>query len=103
MFPPLLCVYASLMRLFQDTANIDEIHEAVRLGAISGVATNSFLASNEGIGPLSGYMDVMLESRSPYRNRAVSSANLDVPTPVYRSGAVKISKGLGGRCGIAAR
>lgn len=49
------------MRLFLDTANIDEIRQAVKLGAISGVTTNPSLASNEGIGTLDGYRDAVLE------------------------------------------
>ena len=49
------------MRLFLDTANVDEIRQAAKLGAISGVTTNPSLASNEGIGTLDGYRDAVLE------------------------------------------
>ena len=36
------------MRIFLDTANIDEIREAAKLGIISGVTTNPSLVSKEG-------------------------------------------------------
>lgn len=36
------------MRLFLDTANVDQIRHAVRLGIISGVTTNPSLVSKEG-------------------------------------------------------
>ena len=49
------------MRLFLDTANLDEIRQAARLGAISGVTTNPSLASKEGIGTLDGYREAVLE------------------------------------------
>ncbi len=49
------------MRIFLDTANADEIREAAKLGAISGVTTNPSLASKEGIGALTGYGDAVLE------------------------------------------
>ena len=35
------------MRLFLDTANIDEIRDAVRMGVLSGVTTNPSLMSKE--------------------------------------------------------
>jgi len=35
------------MRLFLDTANIDQIKEAAKLGIISGVTTNPSLMSKE--------------------------------------------------------
>ena len=49
------------MRLFLDTANVDEIRQAAKLGAISGVTTNPSLASNEGIGTFDGYREAVLE------------------------------------------
>ncbi len=36
------------MRIFLDTANIDQIKQAAKLGVISGVTTNPSLVSNEG-------------------------------------------------------
>ena len=36
------------MRIFLDTANIDQIREAAKLGIISGVTTNPSLVSREG-------------------------------------------------------
>ncbi len=51
----------SPLRLFLDTANVDEIREAARMGAISGVTTNPSLAAKEGIGTPSGYRDAVLE------------------------------------------
>ena len=38
------------MRIFLDTANIDQIKQASRLGVISGVTTNPSLVSKEGLG-----------------------------------------------------
>ena len=91
------------MRLSLDTANIDDIRQAVKLGAISGVTSDPSLASKEGTGTLSGHRDAVLEiAESPYLDRAVSSANPDGPTPAYRPGAVEIFKGLGRRCEIVA-
>ena len=49
------------MRIFIDTANVDEIREAARMGVISGVTTNPSLAAKEGIGTSSGYRDAVLE------------------------------------------
>ena len=37
------------MRIFLDTANIDQIRQAVKLGIISGVTTNPSLVSKEGL------------------------------------------------------
>ena len=49
------------MRLFLDTANIDEIEQGVRLGVISGVTTNPSLAAKEGIGDLGSYKNAILQ------------------------------------------
>lgn len=49
------------MRLFLDTANLDEIREAARLGVISGITTNPSLAAKEKIGDLEGYQSAVLE------------------------------------------
>ena len=43
------------MKLFLDTANIQEIRDGVRLGVISGVTTNPSLAATEGIGDRESY------------------------------------------------
>ena len=37
------------MRIFLDTANIDQIRQAAKLGIISGITTNPSLVSNEGV------------------------------------------------------
>ncbi len=37
------------MRIFLDTANIDEIKQAAKLGVISGITTNPSLVSKEGV------------------------------------------------------
>ena len=37
------------MRIFLDTANIEQIRQAARLGIVSGVTTNPSLVSNEGM------------------------------------------------------
>ena len=49
------------MKLFLDTANIQEIRDGARLGVISGVTTNPSLASAEGIGDREGYMTAVRE------------------------------------------
>ena len=49
------------MRIFLDTANVDEIRQAASLGVLSGVTTNPSLASQEGIGSFNGYKDAVLE------------------------------------------
>ena len=49
------------MRFFLDTANVEEIRQAAKLGVISGVTTNPSLAAKEGIGTPSGYRDAILE------------------------------------------
>jgi len=46
------------MRIFLDTANIDEIKEGARLGVVSGITTNPTLVSKEG---LSDYKAVVKE------------------------------------------
>lgn len=48
------------MKLFLDTANIQEIREAAALGAISGVTTNPSLAAKENIGDLETYKSAVL-------------------------------------------
>jgi len=49
------------MELFLDTANLDEIRQAVRLGVISGVTTNPSLAAKEGIGEVHNYQQAVQE------------------------------------------
>ena len=49
------------MRLFLDTANIQEIRDGARLGVISGVTTNPSLAATEGIGNRESYKSAVQE------------------------------------------
>ena len=49
------------MKLFLDTANIQEIRDGARLGVISGVTTNPSLASAEGIGNTESYKAAVRE------------------------------------------
>ena len=49
------------MKLFLDTANIQEIRDGTRLGVISGVTTNPSLASAEGIGNTESYKAAVRE------------------------------------------
>ena len=49
------------MKLFLDTANIDEIRSGAELGVISGVTTNPSLAAKEGIGRAAGYRAAVQE------------------------------------------
>ncbi len=43
------------MKIFLDTANIDEIREGAELGIVTGITTNPSLAAKEGIGGKAGY------------------------------------------------
>ena len=49
------------MKLFLDTANIDEIREGAELGVVTGVTTNPSLAAREGIGGREGYRAAVQE------------------------------------------
>ena len=49
------------MKLFLDTANIDEIREGAELGIVTGVTTNPSLAAREGIGGREGYRAAVQE------------------------------------------
>ena len=49
------------MKLFLDTANIQEIRNGVRMGVISGVTTNPSLAASEGIGSRENYKAAVQE------------------------------------------
>ena len=49
------------MKLFLDTANIDEIRDGARLGVISGVTTNPSLAASVGIGDREAYRSAVAE------------------------------------------
>ena len=49
------------MKLFLDTANMQEIRDAVRLGVISGVTTIPSLAATEGIGSRESYKTAVVE------------------------------------------
>ncbi len=49
------------MKLFLDTANIDEIREGAELGIVTGVTTNPSLAAKEGIGGKEGYRAAVQE------------------------------------------
>ena len=49
------------MEIFLDTANIDEIRQAARLGVVRGVTTNPSLAAKEGIGKAEAYKSAVLD------------------------------------------
>lgn len=49
------------MKLFLDTANIEEIRRGARLGVVSGVTTNPSLAAKEGIGQQDSYKAAVQE------------------------------------------
>jgi len=49
------------VKLFLDTANIDEIRQGADLGVISGITTNPSLAAKEGIGGAAGYRAAVQE------------------------------------------
>ena len=52
------------MQIFLDTASVDELRQAARLGVLSGVTTNPSLAAKEGIGDFQEYRDAVLEIAS---------------------------------------
>ena len=49
------------MKLFLDTANIEEIREGAELGVVTGVTTNPSLAAKEGIGGRDSYRAAVQE------------------------------------------
>jgi transaldolase len=49
------------VKLFLDTANIEEIRRGSKLGVISGVTTNPSLAAKEGIGQKESYKAAVQE------------------------------------------
>ncbi len=49
------------MKLFLDTANVQEIRDGVRLGVVSGVTTNPSLAASEGISNRENYRATVQE------------------------------------------
>lgn len=49
------------MRLFLDTANIQEIRQGARLGVVSGITTNPSLVAKEGKADLRDYREVVRE------------------------------------------
>ena len=49
------------MRMFLDTANVEEVRQGVRWGVVSGVTTNPSLAAKEGIGEIGDYRQAVLE------------------------------------------
>ena len=52
------------MKLFLDTANLEEIREGAELGVVTGVTTNPSLAAKEGIGGRDRYRDAVREIAS---------------------------------------
>ena len=49
------------MKLFLDTANIDEIRQGTRMGVVHGITTNPSLAAKEGIGQRDAYKAAVQE------------------------------------------
>ena len=49
------------MKLFLDSANLDNIREASDMGFISGVTTNPSLAAKENVGLMGDYKSLILE------------------------------------------
>jgi transaldolase len=49
------------MKIFLDTANIDQIKKATRLGIVSGITTNPTLVSKEGTAGLADYQKTVQE------------------------------------------
>ena len=47
------------MQIFLDTANLEEINHAAKLGVLRGVTTNPSLAAKEGVVDLANYRDIV--------------------------------------------
>jgi len=96
------------MRIFLDTANIDQIRQGVKLGVVSGVTTNPSLVSNEGLadyeavvkeicaivpGPVSA--EVLVEGVEPMvkqaREIAIWAPNVVIKIPATAEGLEVIS------------
>jgi len=96
------------MRIFLDTANIDQIRQAAKLGIVSGVTTNPSLVSKEGLadyqavvkeicsiisGPVSA--EVLVEEVEPMieqaREIATWAPNVVIKIPATTSGLEAIS------------
>ena len=96
------------MRIFLDTANIDQIRQAAKLGIVSGVTTNPSLVSKEGLadykavvqeicaiipGPVSA--EVVVEEVEPMieqaRDIATWAPNVVIKIPVTANGLEAIS------------
>ena len=52
------------MKIFLDTANVDEIRQGARFGVVKGVTTNPSLAAKEGVGELEAYKTTVQEIAS---------------------------------------
>ncbi|MCZ6534597.1 MAG: fructose-6-phosphate aldolase [Dehalococcoidia bacterium] len=52
------------MKLFLDTADVDEIRRGARLGVVKGVTTNPSLAAKAGVGGMEAYKDAVQEIAS---------------------------------------
>jgi len=52
------------LKLFLDTADVDEIRRGARLGVVKGVTTNPSLAAKAGVGGMEAYKDAVQEIAS---------------------------------------
>ena len=52
------------MKIFLDTADVDEVRRAARLGVVKGVTTNPSLAARAGVGGMEGYKAAVQEIAS---------------------------------------
>jgi len=52
------------LKLFLDTANVDEIRQGARFGVVNGVTTNPSLAAKEGVSGLGAYKETVQEIAS---------------------------------------
>jgi len=52
------------LKLFLDTANVDEIRQGARFGVVDGVTTNPSLAAKEGVSGLGAYKETVQEIAS---------------------------------------
>ena len=60
-FPRIKTGVVNKVKLFLDTANIQEIRDGAKLGVISGVTTNPSLAASQGIGDSESYKSAVRE------------------------------------------
>jgi transaldolase len=75
------------MRLFLDTANIDEIRRAAAMGVISGVTTNPTLVAREGVDYRARVLEICDAVDGPISAECISTAADDIVEEARRVAA----------------